>query len=295
MILRVHLRTDGAQAREQRTDSYPLRPRSFVVSALVHAGVVALVAAGPPPSLMEPEESKSLYQIAIAPNRKKIIWYRLQDTLPPVSPANQQPEGDTARGRIQSFQQPIVAKPPNAPPGRQLIWQPAPKLRLEEELKSPNLIALQGPPLPAPPPVKTTPKVFVPPSAKPDSKQNSTLSTPAIDVGAPQLNAAAPGLALAPKPKARAFAAPVRPEAKITVPKLIDSAPDAGVSIGSGSIGAESQSVVEQGVMSALRVKPRARAFQAPSNGNGAGKSPGDGSGALIEAGTGAQLSSAVI
>ena len=297
-MLRVHLRTEDAPAREQHADSYPLRPRSFAFSVLIHAGVLTLVAIGSSPSFVDPEESKSLYQIAIAPNRNKIIWYRLKDTLPPVSPANQQPEGDTARGRIQSFQQPIVAKPPNAPPGRQLIWQPAPKLRLEEELKSPNLIALRAPSFPAPPAptvVKRKPKVFVPPAVKPGSQQNSTLSTPVIDVGAPQLNAAAPGLALAPKPKARVFAAPVRQEAKISVPKLIDSAPDAGVSIGSASIGAGSQSVVEQGVMSALRVKPKARAFQAPSSGAGAGRSPGDGSGALIEAGTDAQLSAAVI
>lgn len=225
MLLRVHLRTEGVPTRQPRATGYALRPRSFGLSALIHASVIALVAFGPPVSFDEPEESKSLYQIAIAPNRKKIIWYRLQDTLPDVSPANQQVEG-AARGRIQSFQQPIVAKPPNAPPGKQLIWQPEPKLRLEEELKSPNLVALQGPPVPAPPPVqndKTKPKVFVPPPAKDNTiRQNPTLTTPSIDVGAPQFNAAAPGLSLAPKPRARAFQAPIGQEAKLSIPKLID-------------------------------------------------------------------------
>ena len=294
MLLRVHLRTEGVPTREPRAAGYALRPSSFGLSALIHASVLSLVAFGPPVSFDEPEESKSLYQIAIAPNKKKIIWYRREDPLPAVSPLNQQAPGDVTRGRLQSFQQAIVSKPKDAPPGRQLIWQPAPKLKLEEELKSPNLIALQGPPTPAPPPLpkKTKPKAFVPPPVKSDTiRQNSTLSTPSIDVGAPQLAVAAPGLALAPKPKARAFQAPVVQQAKLSVPQLIDSVPDAGVSI--GSIGSQGQAVVDEGVMSALRVKPKARTFQAPTDGDGAGKSPG--SGTLIDAGTGDQLSAAVV
>lgn len=297
MILRVHLRTEGEYARELRSAGYSLRPLPFGFSALIHAGVLALVAFGPPPQFGEPEESKSLYQIAIAPNKKKIIWYRLQDTLPPVTPAHQPAaEGDVTRGRLQSFQQAIVSKPKNAPPGRQLIWQPAPKLRLEEELKSPNLIALQGPPLPAGPVEKTKPKVFVPPRAKSDNlRQNPTLPAPSVDVGAPQLAVAAPGLQLAAKPKARTFQAPVRREAKVTIPQLIDSAPEAGVSIGNAGLGNRGQEIIDQGVMSALLIKPKARTFQAPSNGNGAGKSPGNGNGALIDAGTGDQLSAAIV
>lgn len=293
MILRVHLRP--VETQEPRATGYSLRPHSFGLSVLIHAGVLAMVAFGPPVSIDEPEESKSLYQIAIAPNRKKIIWYRREDPLPAVSPLNQSAEGTLTRGRLQSFQQAIVSKPKNAPPGRQLIWQPAPKLKLEEELKSPNLIALQGPPVPAspPPPEKTKPKTFVPPPVKAAPvRQNSTLSTPSIDVGAPQLSVAAPGVALAPKPKARAFQAPVAQQAKLSVPQLIDSAP--GVSIGSGNVGTQGQEAVDQGVMSALRVKPKARTFQVPaSNGNGAEKPAV--SGALIESGTGDQISAAVV
>lgn len=57
-------------------------PWSFMGSICLHGWVLAWVALGPLP--LEP--NRPLYEREIQPNEKKIIWYKLSDRLPDVTP-----------------------------------------------------------------------------------------------------------------------------------------------------------------------------------------------------------------
>ncbi|MGD0360373.1 MAG: hypothetical protein ABSC93_05860 [Bryobacteraceae bacterium] len=59
------------------------RPRlaPFAVSLFAHGLILAWVASGP-----VYEKPKSLYEIAIAPQSHKLVWYDFREKLPDVSP-----------------------------------------------------------------------------------------------------------------------------------------------------------------------------------------------------------------
>jgi len=108
----------------------------------------------------------SLYRTIIAPNEKKLVWYKFAPKqLPDVSPLRSTGDNQLPRGAVPSPQT-IIAMPPKAKPGRQIILQQAPQLQLEKDVKTPNLIAFS--PAPAPPPAeRPKPKAFIPPPDRP--------------------------------------------------------------------------------------------------------------------------------
>ena len=87
------------------------------------------------------------------------------------------------RGLVPSHQT-IIAMPPKAAPGKQVILQQAPRLQLDQDIKAPNLIAFA--PVPAPPPIeRPKPKAFIPPTSQPRQAPAPLLSdAPSVEVSA---------------------------------------------------------------------------------------------------------------
>jgi TonB family protein len=135
-----------------------LRPASFAVSLLTHGLILVWVASGP-----VREEPKSLYAQLIAPHASKLVWYDFREKLPDVSPTPARRHAKPHRAKVKRAAQQIVAGSANTPRARQFVWQPAPKLELHADLRSPNVLAVRS--LHAAPPPK--PKLFVPPPETP--------------------------------------------------------------------------------------------------------------------------------
>ncbi len=237
------------------------RPQPFAFSILVHGLVLGWVATGPG---RRGEEPKSLYEQVIAPNARKIVWYSFREKLPPVSPADGQGSREPVRPRLRAPQE--MASRSSGPAARQMIWEPAPKLRLEQEIRSPNLIAFEPPRVA--PPERPKPKLFVPPA------QREPAPPPVSAIAAPprlQIAAARPAIpmpAAAPqlpsKPQPRRFIPPklaapvVRPAAalpaapQVQIPADLQSAP-----------------VLSDSAASRLPARPAPRKFVAPERSAG--------------------------
>lgn len=151
MQVRLHLRMG-------RSPSAPYRSGNRVISVgyslLVHAGVVALLFSVPRYS----EPDRPLYNSVIVPleTQHKITYYSFRKELPAVSPTNpDSAETKPDQSRLKSPQTIVTA--PRAKPGKQFIFIPAPKVKLQSEVRAPNIIAFDPPavPLPAKPKLKS--------------------------------------------------------------------------------------------------------------------------------------------
>src|ERR1700730_17389281 len=115
-----------------------LRPTSFLLSACIHASVLALVAFGPRPSAVP---ARPIYDSVIRPNERKIIWYR---KLPEVSPSKRLSDAEQPQGAIKSPRTMLaMSKQPTS--SRQLVLQAAPEIKLEQDIQAPNMIAVVAP------------------------------------------------------------------------------------------------------------------------------------------------------
>ena len=211
------------------------KPAAFTISLLTHGAIFAWVASGP-----VREKPESLYQLSIAHHESKLVWYDFRRKLPDVSPADTPTAAKRPRAEVKIASQEIVAGAQTAPHARQFIWQPAPKLELQQDLRSPNLLAfhapnIQPPHIEAPP----KPKLFVPP---PEASQ-PTAADPKLDappeIAARSMTSAGTlgnALGAAPaRPKPRAFVAPragqpvVNSTPALPAPPSIETAMNAGV------------------------------------------------------------------
>jgi TonB family protein len=161
---------------------------------------LAWVALGPPISLERP---RSLYEREIQPSEKKIVWYKLADRLPNVTPPEAKPNPRPPRARAR-FEQNIAAGPRDTARPPQLILGPAPEITPSKPIPLPNIVAVAPPP---PPPRLVRP--FIPPP----------VQTPAPEKASALPDA--PKLAAAPEPKALALdvKAP-RPVRRFTPPAV---------------------------------------------------------------------------
>lgn len=182
------------------------RPAPFAVSLLTHGLILAWVSSGP-----VVEKPKSMYALTIAPHQSKLVWYNFREKLPEVSPTAMSKPLERPRAEVKIASQEIVAGTAKAPRARQFIWQPAPKLEMQKDVSSPNLLAFH-PPHVEPPPVATPPKpkVFVPPveAPKPAPAAPAVAAPPEIRTAN---NAAGPGNVLGIQPvkvQPRNFVAP---------------------------------------------------------------------------------------
>jgi hypothetical protein len=139
---------------------------------------------------------------------RKIIWYRIQEKLPAVTPGTP-PTLNPARGRHKAPQS-IVADSSAPKPASQLIWQKAPELPKQVDLRSPNLLAVELRPPPAPIPRKAfappPPRRRVPPPTRLDlGAAPEVAATPA-----PLSSIKLPVPAGEARPAPRKFVPPVR-------------------------------------------------------------------------------------
>ena len=185
-LMHVRLRITGAPALPplaelpspalQQEPPARRRPLGFCCSLALHAAAFAFLLS---PSVESPEHHH-VYTSLVAPFEKdhKLIWYKFNEQLPEVSPANPTTEKETQVRTPQRARQQIVTAP-QADPGKQLVWIPAPQIKLKVDLNAPNLIALQ-PPIVVPAPEKPQPKPFVapePPKPQPRPAPATALPT----------------------------------------------------------------------------------------------------------------------
>src|SRR5688572_3767511 len=145
-----------ARDRSLSEPSLGRRPASFILSAVVHGALLAAVAFGPRPS---PRVKRPIFESIIRPNEKKIIWYR---KLPEIVPTAKIGDQKDPHGKEKSATTTIAASPkPDS--SQQLVLHANPKIKLEQDLPAPNMIAIAVPLPPAP--VTKLVKPFVAPPA----------------------------------------------------------------------------------------------------------------------------------
>ena len=192
------------------------KPAAFAVSLLTHGVILAWVASGP-----LREKPESLYRRTIAPHESKLVWYDFRQKLPDVSPADTPTASRRPRAEVKIVSQEIVAGSETAPRARQFIWQPAPKLKIQQDLRSPNLLAFHAPSVEPPP----KPKLFVPPpeAAQPVAANPKLDAPPEIQVARNTNGAGTIGnvLGMQPaRPRPRAFIAPRAGQPAASTPAL---------------------------------------------------------------------------
>src|SRR5579862_7068117 len=104
------------------------RPLPFAFSLLTHGLILGWVASGP-----VYEKEPSIYRQLIAPHAGKLIWYDFREKLPDVSPAKPR-TAMLPRADFKIANQEIVTGSPASPRASQFIWQPAPKVELQQDL-----------------------------------------------------------------------------------------------------------------------------------------------------------------
>ncbi|MEO7653769.1 MAG: hypothetical protein ABIZ80_25205, partial [Bryobacteraceae bacterium] len=140
------------------------RPAPVVFSLVVHFALLGWVALGP---RAVPERSKSLYQRVFEPNEKKLVWYRFSKKLPDIS--SSEPEPESKRTRAETLHpQTMVSRSKLPERGKQMVWVPAPELKVKQDLNAPNLMAFEKIEPPAPRP---KPRMFTPPVAPAPGRQ----------------------------------------------------------------------------------------------------------------------------
>lgn len=118
------------------------RRLAFSTSGLAHATLLGMVVFGN--AARDEEAPKSLYDAAIRPSEKRVVWYHLQERLPDVSPVVPSSRGEARPLRAtRKFDQRIVAgaKDDSRPP--QLVWSPAPEVASPKMIALPNVLAVE--------------------------------------------------------------------------------------------------------------------------------------------------------
>ncbi len=170
MSLNVYINGPG---RERR------RPGPLAVSLLLHGG--AFYALMNAPQIKLPEPAKSEYKLAIEGKETKLVWYKFDKKLPAVTPLEAKAERKPLRAKIPAPQE-IVASRKDAPQRTQMVWTPAPELKVTNLQELPNILAIRLPevtrPFVAPPEIQRpeTAKVQVPRMHPSYSRRHSTPS-----------------------------------------------------------------------------------------------------------------------
>jgi Gram-negative bacterial TonB protein C-terminal len=190
-------------------------------SAAIHAGLLVLVAFGPRPL---PSVRRPIYESEIRPHESKIIWYRKVPDIIPNTPISNL---DHPQGELKSNQT-IIARLPQPISSRQLVLQPAPQIKLEQDLPTPNLIAVTVPP-PRPPEPKQAKPFIAPPAPAKRREPDPLLTEPSLVLTWTEPNGLDHSLTVL-RPKAQPFVAPKREARKLTSlePVHLEAAPELG-------------------------------------------------------------------
>lgn len=251
----------GATSTALPTRSGP-RPLALALSLALHGVLIGLAAFFP--ELGPPEKPRSLYEQVIAPQESKLVWYKFQEKLPEVSPAESQRAPRPPGAEVQIPHQTIVANPPHAERGAQLVWRPAPQIKPQPEVPSPNLLAFR-PPLIAPPLPGPPKKLFFPPGeVKRGPEPAPALPDPPVipaRMEAKQKLAMLANIALPAvhKPKLRSFAPPVERAQRTAVPAALPEAPGLATTLRSARV-----PLLAENMAAPLANKPQPRSFLPP-------------------------------
>jgi TonB family protein len=243
------------------------RPQPIALSIFVHAVVLGFVIFGPLPAPRR--EAPSPYDQVIRPREKELVWYSFNRNLPDVTPLESRsahPPGAELRMRDQT----IVSNPRKGDRGAQMIWRPAPQIKPQLEIVSPNMLAFQRLLLPPPPP-GPPPKLFVPPRpANPVRLPVALLAPPPVQVRVglrtspflqSQLSAA-----LEIRPRVRDFVPPAPRMEQRAAPVALPEAPSVASSLRSSRV-----PLLAENMAAPLANKPQAPKFVPPPT---AGRSP---------------------
>jgi TonB family protein len=183
-------------------------------SVCVHLWILAWVALAP---ALPREPMKSLYEREIQPYEKHIVWYKLSDRLPDVTPPAAKRDVRPLRAKAK-FEQNIAAGPKDTDRPPQLIFAPAPEIAPSKPLPLPNIVALAPQRPPALP--------FTPPTVSPRAPDRTPALPDAPKVAAVVPDAKPPLLNLpAPRITAPRFTPPQAP--KLTLPDALPALPAA--------------------------------------------------------------------
>jgi hypothetical protein len=220
MYVRLHYRSSGKNPVGYRSGN---RWISSAYSLLLHAGVVLLLflpwSSGP---------DRPLYNSIVVPleTQHKIIYYSFHDRLPEVSPTN--PDAahtEPDRAALKAPQKIVTA--PREKPGKQFVWIPAPKVKLQTEVRAPNVISFQPPAIPAP--ERPKPKAFQAPQERTAQPPAAVAALEAAPRLADSTNEKSTSLDQLTKPVAaprRDFVMPQAPTGSGTAkPPSLDSVP----------------------------------------------------------------------
>jgi hypothetical protein len=218
MLIRFHIVKDKPVA-PYRTGHKPL---ALVYSLALHVGVVALLFL--PASLGS--ESNPYHSVVVQLEKDhKLIYYDFRKELPEVSASNQTAQTTTPSPDALKSKQRIVAQPKENP-GKQLVYLPEPRAKLQADLSAPNLIAIETP-VDLPMPDRPQPKPFQAPEA-PRVAPSQVAPLPNAPALASNANTKDPALsALLNKPNGpiKAFVAPAARAATPAAPAALPNAP----------------------------------------------------------------------
>ncbi|HLK47816.1 MAG TPA: hypothetical protein VKT49_06760 [Bryobacteraceae bacterium] len=221
--------------KDRTPDAPPFRtghkPLSLLYSVALHVGVVALLFL--PASLgSQPQDTPYNSVVVQLEKDHKLVYYDFRKELPEVTASNGTAKLTTPSPEALKSKQTIVTSP-REKPGKQLVYIPEPRVKLQTEITAPNLIAIETP-VEVPLPDKPKSKPFQAPGAP---KSAAAPITPLPN--APKLADASstePSLdALLKRPRGpvKQFTPPVANKSGApTVPSLLPNAPAVGASGG---------------------------------------------------------------
>jgi TonB family protein len=163
------------------------------------------------------------YDQLIKPQETHLVWYSFKRKLPDVSP--EQHKADKRPLRAEKLEkQVMISAPKNAPKAEQMIFHPAPQVKIVPPAPLPNIIALAAPPPPK--------REFVPP--KPVKQEQAAPKLAEVSP-APELKAAVKPTDLFKLPKvARPFVAPVEHRVRVESQVQLSDAPQLKATVADG-------------------------------------------------------------
>jgi hypothetical protein len=185
MFIRIRIRPQPSKGCDGKTavGQYSPRKSSFIGSFGLHCLGVAFVVRL---STDRPSETPILDEI-IGPNAQKITWYDFRKKLPDVATPRQINASPHPQG-IQFSQQTVIAQSLHPTSSQQYIWSQAPKLKLSEDLRVPDLIASMTSPIWVGPP---EPRRFIPPP--------QVAAQPRLAIPEPIIEAPGPSIGASPR------------------------------------------------------------------------------------------------
>lgn len=170
----------------------PGRLQSFALSLVLHIGLVTLLATIDAPR--RPADLQLTPDALLADERYKVTLYTPKSDLPSVLPLNEVDGRDGLERARHRFRQKIVADDPDPQSSRQKVVGLAPDIEIQQDIRSPNLLAWNAPK------VKRPRFRMEPIRAKaPDREALSAVEAPRIEVR----RQTAPSLLAGPDPRLR--------------------------------------------------------------------------------------------